>query len=274
MKNQEFGGVWTEAKLKVIENYLNFYTIALKRQNFKLCYIDAFAGSGNIELNDGTVVDGSAIRALKYSFDNFLFAEKDPQIFKELESRIKNDFADVEKKVTLKNQDCNDVLMTIDKKDWINQRWRGVIFLDPFAMQLSWECLEKISNTKALDVWYLFPFSAVNRNLYKNKRIPEANKKKINKILGTSDWERVIYKESSQLTLFNHLDYEKEDTEGLKNYILERLRSVFPTVSDKAVLLRNVKNSPCFLLCFAGSNPSLKAKELSLKVADHLLNNI
>ena len=274
MTGQAFGGIWTEAKLRVIESYLEFYATALKRQKFQLCYIDAFAGSGRIELNDGTEVDGSAIRALKYNFDAFLFAEKKRQVIKELEDRVNSDFPDVAKRVTFKNEDCNDVLMKIDEKDWLGGHWRGVIFLDPYAMQLSWECLERISNTKALDVWYLFPFSAVNRNLNRNKKIHEANKKIISKILGTDDWEEAIYKESDQMTLFDQVDYEKEDTQGIKNYILDRLRSVFPTVSDNAVLLKNAKNSPYFLLCFAGSNPSQKAKSLSLKVADYLLDKI
>ena len=43
---QEFGSVWTEAKLDAIENYLNFYTNALKNKNLNFVYIDAFAGSG------------------------------------------------------------------------------------------------------------------------------------------------------------------------------------------------------------------------------------
>lgn len=42
-----FGGAWTEIKLKVLRDYLHFYTQALKKQPFKLMYIDAFAGTGD-----------------------------------------------------------------------------------------------------------------------------------------------------------------------------------------------------------------------------------
>ena len=42
-----FGGAWTEIKLKVLRDYLHFYTQALKNQPFKLLYIDAFAGTGD-----------------------------------------------------------------------------------------------------------------------------------------------------------------------------------------------------------------------------------
>lgn len=41
-----FGGDWTEEKLKILEDYLNFYLTALKHQKFYLMYIDAFAGTG------------------------------------------------------------------------------------------------------------------------------------------------------------------------------------------------------------------------------------
>ncbi len=41
-----FGGAWTEIKLDILEKYLDFYTVALKKQRFELLYIDAFAGSG------------------------------------------------------------------------------------------------------------------------------------------------------------------------------------------------------------------------------------
>ena len=72
----KFGGDWTEKKLDAVEEYLKFFTTALKKQNFKLRYIDAFSGSGNVTLKNGVVTDGSAVRALKYPFDRYFFIEK------------------------------------------------------------------------------------------------------------------------------------------------------------------------------------------------------
>jgi three-Cys-motif partner protein len=77
IEQQKFGGFWTLQKLDAVEKYLKFFTTALKKQSFKLCYIDAFSGSGNVALKDGQVIDGSALRALKYPFDSFYFFEKD-----------------------------------------------------------------------------------------------------------------------------------------------------------------------------------------------------
>jgi len=91
-------------------------------------------------------------------------------------------------------EDCNNSLMKINKKKWYKDNWRGVIFLDPYNMGLSWECLEEISKTQIFDVWYLFPFMALNRNLYKDiSKIPQTNKDKITYILGTDEWKGCNY---------------------------------------------------------------------------------
>ena len=87
---QEFGSGWTEAKLGAVENYLASYTTALGPRNFKLCYIDAFAGSGSIKIKGGDEIDGSAIRALKYTFDKFYFFEKEQIIIEALKRKSRS----------------------------------------------------------------------------------------------------------------------------------------------------------------------------------------
>ena len=48
----QFGGAWTEEKLQILERYLDAYTTALKNKPFNLVYIDAFAGVGEIDLQE------------------------------------------------------------------------------------------------------------------------------------------------------------------------------------------------------------------------------
>ena len=52
-RSTPFGGAWTLKKLGILERYLDAYTTALKSQPFKLMYIDAFAGTGQIALSSG-----------------------------------------------------------------------------------------------------------------------------------------------------------------------------------------------------------------------------
>jgi len=269
---QEFGSVWTTQKLDAVEAYLQAYTAIMKNQKFQLCYIDAFAGSGSIVLKNGQQVDGSTIRALKYPFDKYYFFEKKRANFNALSKTV----ATHQRKddIELRNTDCNDLLAKIDEFNWRQHNWRGVIFLDPYAMHLPWESLVKISRTGVFDVWYLFPFMAVNRNLFKNKSMPAENREILNEILGTTDWESEIYKESDQMNLFGTTDYEKTDVDGVKQYIIKRLEETFPTVSSKPIMLRTEKNSPIFLLCFAASNPNKTARDAALRVANHILSRI
>jgi three-Cys-motif partner protein len=50
LEQQRFGGGWTEDKLTMVRKYLIEYVKALKYQQFKLMYIDAFAGTGYRDL--------------------------------------------------------------------------------------------------------------------------------------------------------------------------------------------------------------------------------
>ena len=45
-----YGGSWTIEKLEILERYLDAYTRALKNKSFNLMYIDAFAGTGYLEM--------------------------------------------------------------------------------------------------------------------------------------------------------------------------------------------------------------------------------
>ena len=94
LPSSDFGGQWTIEKLEILEKYLNAYTTALKKQSFKLMYIDAFAGTGEIALRHEdedarAFIEGSARLALKIAdkpFDRLIFVEKDPQRYARLES--------------------------------------------------------------------------------------------------------------------------------------------------------------------------------------------
>lgn len=84
---QKFGVSWTEEKLNMFTEYLDAYLIALQNMKFKKLYIDAFAGTGEIETRDGDhQLIGSAKRALssKKQFDRYCFIEADKDKVEEL----------------------------------------------------------------------------------------------------------------------------------------------------------------------------------------------
>lgn len=288
--SQKFGGDWTEEKLNIFTGYLDAYLKALRKRKFKKIYIDAFAGTGEIETRDGEqCLVGSAKRALsaEEKFDHYYFIEWDPVKASELKEMINIEFCHMKSIIKVYCGDANENLAEIlESIDWRYNR--GLLFLDPYATQLNWSTLEKVAKTKSIDVWYLFPFSAVSRMLPKSGKY-EANEACLDRLLGDSGWRTEFYKEDTQMSLFDMFDFGIEggsekrlvrdaDTDHIKEYIIKRLQTIFPCVSKNPRIFRNSNNSPMFLFCFAISNDSGPAQGLALRIADHILkkqnNNI
>ena len=282
--SQKFGGNWTEKKLNIFTSYLDAYLIALQNQKFKKIYIDAFAGTGEIETSDGgQFLVGSAKRALasEKKFDHYYFIEADSQKAGELQNMINSEFPQVRRIVTIYCGDANDKLAEIiSNVDWRYNR--GLLFLDPYATQVNWATLENVAQTKSIDVWYLFPFFALERMLPKNGKYAKWENC-IDRLLGDSGWRKEFYKKDPQMTLFDlfpetgQSDGERmvkdANTDHIKEYILSRLGTIFPCVSKHALIFRNSRNSPMFLFCFAIASESPKAQGLALRMADYILKN-
>lgn len=282
--SQKFGGNWTEEKLNIFTSYLDAYLIALQNQKFKKIYIDAFAGTGEIETSDGgQFLVGSAKRALasEKKFDHYYFIEADSQKAGELQDMIDSEFPQMRRIVTIYCGDANDKLAEIiSNVDWRYNR--GLLFLDPYATQVNWATLENVAQTKSIDVWYLFPFFALERMLPKNGKYAKWENC-IDRLLGDSGWRKEFYKKDPQMTLFD-LFPEPGQSDGermvkdanpdhIKEYILSRLGTIFPCVSKHALIFRNSRNSPMFLFCFAIASESPKAQGLALRMADYILKN-
>ncbi len=146
---------------------------------------------------------------IKPGFDKYIFIEKSKKHFTEL-LKLKEEFKDKEKKIYLINTDANSWL--IDRCN--NYKWqnnRAVLFLDPYGMQVDWATIKAIANTKAINLWYLFP-------------------------LGIG---------------------------------VNRLKSIFTGVAENPLLLRNSKNNPLYLLCFASGNP--RGAKTAIRIAQDIL---
>ena len=226
---------------------------------------------------------GSAKRALESEkkFDHYYFIEADSQKAGELQNMINSEFPQMRGIVTIYCGDANDKLAEIiSNVDWRYNR--GLLFLDPYATQVNWATLENVAQTKSIDVWYLFSFSALERMLPKNGKYDKWEDC-IDRLLGDAGWRKEFYKKDPQMTLFD-LFPEPGQSDGermvkdanpdhIKEYILSRLGTIFPCVSKHARIFRNSRNSPMFLFCFAIASESPKAQGLALRMADYILKN-
>ncbi len=271
---QQFGGDWTIEKLDILTRYLDAYLNVLKKQSFQKIYIDAFAGTGNIKISDRCETAGSAKLALmsQNHFDQYFFIEKDKEKVSRLQSMVSEEFPSLSKQVNIKQGDANTELQNICKDvNWRNSR--ALLFLDPYATQVSWSTLEVIARTGAFDVWYLFPFSALNRMLRKDGQIDQSWANRINRLLGDDGWMREFYEEDPQICMFaedNGL-VKAIGLEELQRYILSRLETIFPEVANNPRVFTNTKNSPLFLFCFAIANRSPNARKIALRIAEYIL---
>ena len=290
----QFGGEWTTLKLKVLAKYLQAYTTALKNTPFQKLYIDAFAGTGYrdvrregeddspqntlfpdmAEPEPQSFLDGSARLALQVNpqFDQYIFIERSPERCAQLEI-LKSDFPGLAKRVDIRQGDANAKIQDLCATDWRSNR--AVLFLDPYGMQVEWTTIEAIAKTKAIDLWLLFPLGiGVNRLLTKSGEIPKSWRRRLDLLLGTTDWYDDFYKVETMPTLFGD-DNErivKATMETMGRYFTNRLKGIFPGVAEEPGVLRNSANNPLYLLCFAvGNEPG---KKIALKIAQHLLKEV
>lgn len=286
-KGSHFGGEWTLQKLHIIEEYLKSYSMVLKNQKVKKIYIDGFAGSGKTELkcksasknnNDqngcdeiASVVEGSALLSLKYDFDEYYFLELDAERILELQKNVEEKYPEKINRVHFINGDSNNKLLEVISQITVYDRC--LMFLDPYALELKWDILEKISKCGVVDLWYLFPLSLI-RLIEKQRDISDANKRKVTSILGTEEWLDKLFVESAQIDLFGETHYERKEYSEVLKYVKERFSSIFSFVSPESKILKNeAKNSPMFMLCFMMTNTSKKAQALASRLVKAIIKS-
>jgi three-Cys-motif partner protein len=271
-------GPWTERKLAVVRRYLEAYAHALKNQPFQRIYIDAFAGTGGRQLEKLPLLDlperelfakGSARLALEVNppFDRYVLIERATRRAGELAALVAEH---PNRNIEVINQDANEAIARLCKEvDWL--KTRGVVFLDPYGMQLSWNTLLAIARTKRLDIWLLVPTGmGLNRLLTKDGNVPEEWQNTLDRFLGTEEWRSHFYRVEKDMNLFGeaqHKRVKEANATKFEAFVLERLRGCFPIVLDRGMRLTNSKGQVMYLLCFASANPSPKVKALAPKLA-------
>jgi three-Cys-motif partner protein len=277
-----FGGAWTEVKLDAVHYYLQFYTRVLRdkptpHQPFELWYIDAFAGSGSRRIDRITgglfageplgeeTVDlaGSVLRALDVDppFTRLIFIEENRDRFRCLQEIAA---ANPKRNITPFRGDANATLKKIfGTPPWSQQRngrgsHRAIVFLDPFGMSVEWETLKQLAETGAVDVWYLFPTGAVNRQLAGNlSKVDEHKQRALDEVFGSNAWREDIYKVDATRGLFDEVVVTASKTftvDQIERYAQDRLKTIFRYVSDPLPLLNDRDSKIFSLFCLSNSS--------------------
>ena len=285
-------GPWVREKLECLRKYLHAYTTILRKQRFQgYFYVDAFAGPGSLKIRKAQTADhgqrllfevsehalddagnseyisGSPQVALDLEnpFTDYVFIELDNQQFQHLQALKRQVAARKDLRIHLKQQDCNSYILSLLERmrgKW--SKWRGIVFLDPFGMQVPWSTLVKLAETEAIEVLINFPVGmAIQRLLKRSGDFSAREREKLNEYFGTDEWFRLLYKKRADL-FGNNLIKIRYSGDLLVKWYSRRLKKLFGYVSG-AREVQSSRGHPLYYLIFAGPN------ETGYKIASDIL---
>lgn len=289
-------GEWAKVKLGALREYLEFYAKAMKNQSWcrGTVYVDAFAGLGRTEVRArkrgavvGTVnlfdeiierdepqvrevIDGSPRVALSIpnKFARYVFIERDVNRIKALEA-LRDEFKETHK-VSVMQGDCNEELAKIANAKvsgvgmWGSHR--GVCFLDPFGMQLSWSTIEMLAATRGLEVFINFPLGmSIQRLLTRDGEMQDGWREALDDFFGSAEWYDLVY-EKRETLLGEAIEKKTRANDLLLEWYCARLKAAFGHVAQPR-LVKNSNGGHLYYLLWAGPHP------LGLKGADYILKH-
>lgn len=282
MAQLPFAGMHTVEKLKVLENYLAAYQKVLKNTNFTTVFFDAFAGTGEIPIDEpgglfqdveeaDPFIEGSARRALgvRPPFSRYIFVERSRRKAVLLQS-LKSDFPYLSTRIHIERADANIAVEEFcNQTDW--RRTRTVMFLDPFGNQVGWNTVEAIAKTKAIDLWYLFPAHlGINRQISASGEFDIHKAASLDKVLGTSEWREEFVARISRQNLWGEaeqISFKQSTVDSVTRFMIRRMKAVFKGLVLDEWLPLGRGGSHWYSLIFACANPSAKATEIAQRVA-------
>lgn len=272
-----WGGHWTEKKLDAFSKYVSAYlTIMSKQGHWKTIYFDGFAGSGIRDEKHNSAVynqlfltkeeehlyKGAAERVLTLpnglSFDYHYFID----LKQESLDKLKNKLSALQERnrtpFQYKVGDCNRQILELSNALRDKQKkLAALILLDPFGMQINWDSIESLKETRS-DIWILIPTGViVNRLLDKSCTLKHIDK--LQSFFGLSEKEIVeyFYKRKTQKTLFGETEIIRKVSDPIEKIAalyIKRLKLIWPHVTEKALRLENSKRVPIFHFVFASNN--------------------
>ncbi len=291
---KKFGGSWTEEKLIAFEKYVKAYLTILnkvkRKYGWKTIYFDGFAGFGerkelipkqnslfdffiDVEKKDDySVYKGSVERILSlpepFRFDWYYFIETNSKYIEELNKLVENKYKSLKPKIAIRDDDCNNQLSLLAALLKRDKRFTALVLLDPFGLQVKWESIRKLKNTKS-DIWILLPSGvAINRMLPKNGLIKYRTTLEDFFGISIEELKKIFYFESGQKTMFDDRKSMVKISNAIDKIVeiyIKQLETIWKYVTNQPLVLLNSKNVPIFHFLFASNNP------IGLKIASDII---
>lgn len=276
--NSSWGGNWTEQKLETFEKYVNAYLTIMNnvrdKYNQKLIYFDGFAGSGSRKSDTNTELynelfpqddfsknpyKGAAERVLgikQRGFDYYYFIDKDEESNKKLELKLQS-YQTAEKKLIFRTGDANIQIVRLAEALNNNKKYKALVLLDPFGMQIDWSSIEKLKETSC-DLWILIPSGViVNRLLDRQGKLTYIDKLKSFFGMEEPEIRKAFYLKETEQSLFGEEEVIRKIDDPINKITeiyLEKLKKLFPYVIQKPLVMYNTLKVPIYHFAFASTN--------------------
>ena len=302
ISKKSWGGKWTEEKLDAFEKYVKAYLTIMNAyrdaNGWKLLYFDGFAGSGTrnqeeevqevqeamdlfgqeVTVEDFNVYQGAAERVVKIevdkmrSFDHYYFVDKSEENCLALQDKLAQ--YQISGKMHHLVKDANEAVRMLASTLRNYGNCKALAFLDPFGMQIEWSSIEALKNL-SVDLWILVPTGVIinrllERNIDQQKGLAHAEKLESFFGMKESEIRSFFYTEKQVPTLFGDdetvITKAENSIRKIAQLYVERLKSIFPYVTEDPMVLYNNHNVPIFHLVFAAKNKT------AMKIAQDIIN--
>lgn len=282
-----WGGQWTEDKLDTFAKYVNAYLTIMNNNrytyNWKLIYFDGFAGSGSryeetnstsellLDLFDGDAINGDEINLYQGAaerilsieqegFDYYYFIDKDKSSINKLKDKLIGNYTK-NGKLEFRCSDANDEVIRMSKALKSDSKFRAMVLLDPFGMQVSWDTIASLANTHT-DLWILIPTGViVNRLLDRKGELKHIETLSSFFGLGEDEIKSFFYKRRVMNTLFGEEEIVTKVSQPIKRIAelyIKRLKTIFAYVTEEPLVMYNTRQTPIFHFAFASNNETAK----------------
>ena len=180
-------GAWTLLKEMALAYYAPTYLTILRKYKYikQINYLDMFAGSGVVGIEGlSKYYLGSPLvikKTINKSFDNYYFIEEGHDKAEQLKRLLPEDNCFVEQ------GDANQVIDRILPKLSGNEK-HTLIFIDPFAMEVEFETVKKLSKIKC-DLIITVSTEEILRAVKQGLNNPNWNTSKVDHFFGDKEWK-------------------------------------------------------------------------------------
>jgi three-Cys-motif partner protein len=251
---------WSKDKLDLLDKYLAAYTRIMASYKAKgplrgYAYVDAFASVGRYrDQPSGQYVDGSPLVALKCSppFDHYWFIERSRVRLQRLQERVSTLAAN--RDVRFRLGDANHVLTDeVIPSVRYDAYQRGLVFLDPYGLQVRWETVGQLAAARSFDVFMNLSTMGIARLLDLGRLPSGPHLQVLGSIMGDDQWIDELY--ATRVDLFGdpRSTRPRISHEVIASVYLERVERLFRFVS-RPVVMKNSKGASLFVLFLASHN--------------------